>query len=564
MRENNNGPYQNDFIMNYPEKQLRKCEKKGLNWKSTLVALSGSVCLSLTSCQPTQETKSQEAQPPNVLYILADDLGYFDLSHTGSPYYDTPHTDRIAQMGMEFTHGYANSPVCSPARASLMTGQFPSRHGITDWIGARTGEDWRGLNRHSKMLPPDYVSPLPSDHVTLAEAMQMAGYTTFLAGKWHLGSEGSWPEDHGFDINVGGWDRGSPIGGYFDPYENPNLENRQPGENLSMRLADETVDFFRDYHPDKTGKPVFAYLSFYAVHGPLQTTREKWKKYRDKADSLGIAESGFEMGRYLPVRLTQDNPVYGGLVEAMDDAVGHVMNGLEDLGLDQNTIIVFTSDHGGVSSGDAFATSNLPFRKGKGSTFEGGLRVPFFIAAPGLIVPGTTSETPVTGADLYPTILDLTGQELLPEQHVDGVSLVPVLKGGSLEDRYLIWHYPHYGNQDGRPSGVIRNGDWKLIHDYETQDMELYNLRTDISEHRDLSDLYPQKTEHLYETMMDHFKEVGARFPVPDPQHDPEAERAHLQRIEQNRMENLERQRMRFLSPDYNPGNNWWGSDVTQ
>lgn len=541
--------------MNFSKKLLPKCEKISHTLKSSLIAISGSVCLSMTGCQPTEE------MPPNVLFILVDDLGYFDLSHTGSSFYETPHTDRIAQMGMEFTHGYANSPVCSPSRASLMTGQFTSRHGMTDWIGALTGEDWRKMNRHSRMLPPDYVRELPSDHITLAEAMQMAGYTTFFSGKWHLGSEGSWPEDHGFDINVGGWDVGSPRGGFFDPYDNPNLENRQPGENLSMRLADETVDFFRDYHPGKTGKPAFAYLSFYAVHAPLQTTRGKWQKYRDKADSLGIAEKGFEMGRYLPVRMVQDNPVYGGLVEAMDDAVGHVIQGLEDLGLDENTIIIFTSDQGGVSSGDHFATSNLPFRKGKGSTFEGGHRVPYYIVAPGITTPGSRSEVPVTGTDFYPTILDLTGQELRPDQHVDGVSLVPILQGDTIDDRYLIWHYPHYGNQGGRPSGAIRNGDWKLILDYETQDLELYNLRTDLSEHRDLSEFYPLKAEYLHKTMMEHFKEVGALLPVPDPQYDPEAERAYLQNLEQNLMENLERQRMRVLSPDYDPGNNWWGSE---
>ncbi len=503
---------------------------------------------------------SNKKLPPNILFILVDDLGYYDLSHTGSEFYQTPNTDRLAQMGMEFTNGYANSPVCSPARASFMTGQYPSRHGITDWIGALTGEEWRSHNRHTRMLPPANTEYLSQDHTTLAKALQNAGYTTFLAGKWHIGGEGSMPEDHGFDINIGGGSFGSPPGGFFDPFTNPFMENRKSGEQLSFRLADETVLFFEEYHPQKTGKPFFAKLSFYAVHSPLQTSYERWKKYRDRADSLGIAEFGFEMGQYLPVRTVQDNPLYGGLVEDMDVAVGHVLNGLKELGLDMNTIIVFTSDHGGVSSGDAFATSNLPLRSGKGSLFEGGIRVPFFMAAPGMIPAGLSSSEPITGTDLFPTLLDMVGLPLLPEQHIDGVSLKPLFNGGTIEERSLIWHYPHYSNQDGRPSSAIRRGDWKLIYDYETEEPELYNLRTDIMESMNIAEQFPAKTESLMNELMEHLNKTGALFPVPDPAHNPQAERNHLQRVKENRMANLERRRMLFLSPDFDPENNWWGS----
>ncbi len=519
--------------------------------------LSGTACFSLTGCQ----TADQPSQP-NVLFILTDDLGYYDLSHTGSRFYDTPNTDRIAAEGVEFTHGYATSPVSSPARASIMTGQFAPRHGITDWIAARSGEAWREHGRHNQLLPPEYDLYLSHSHHTLAEAMQEAGYKTFFSGKWHLGSEGSWPTDHGFDINVGGWDGGSPRGGYFDPFDNPNLENRKPGEHLSMRLADETVQFLNAHNPNETGQPVLAFLSFYAVHGPLQSTQEKWSKYRERAEKLGIADYGYEMGKYLPIRMVQDNPVYAGLVEAMDDAVGHVLHALDELGLEENTIVIFTSDHGGVSSGDGFATSNLPFREGKGSTLEGGLRVPFFIKAPGVIKANSTTDYPATGADFYPTILDLIGQDLNPAEHKDGISLLPAIRGEEVEDRYLIWHYPHYGNQGGRPSSVIRHGDWKLIHLYESDQQELYNLRTDISEERNLVKRYPEKAESLHNALFDYLEKVGARFPERDPLYDEEAERERLERIARVRMSQLEEQRLQVLSPDFDPQNDWWGSAV--
>ncbi len=264
-----------------------------------------------------------------------------------------------------------------PGRASCQE-EPPPRHGITDWIGAKTGEEWRKTNRFNQLLPPEYLHHLPHEYVTLPEAMKEAGYKTFFAGKWHLGHEGSWPEDHGFDINIGGNHAGWPQGGYYSPWSNPNLENHEDGENLSMRLANETVQFLRE----NKDHAFFAYLAFYAVHGPIQTTQEKWAKYRQKAEQMGIAETGFEMGHFLPIRQTQDNPVYAGLVESMDDAVGVVLNALEELGLEENTIVIFTSDNGGVAAGDNFSTSNLPLRAGKGYQFEGGIREPYFIKVP--------------------------------------------------------------------------------------------------------------------------------------------------------------------------------------
>jgi arylsulfatase A-like enzyme len=401
-------------------------------------------------------------QKPNILFILADDLGYHDLSCTGSTYYETPHIDRIAAEGMIFTEGYAACQVCSPSRASIMSGKFAARHGITDWIGARTGEEWRKQNRFNKLLPPEYIHNLPHEYTTLPEALKEAGYKTFFAGKWHLGSEGSWPEDHGFDINKGGWDKGSPMGGFYAPWENPRLESGPDGESLTMRLARETAEFIKA----NSDTSFFAFLSFYAVHAPLETTQEKWAKYRDKAEQAGIAETGFEMGHFLPIRQVQDHPVYAGLVETMDDAVGVVLTALDELGLADNTIIIFTSDNGGVAAGDAFATSNKPLRAGKGYQFEGGIREPYFMKVPWLDVAGKQTDVPATGTDFYPTLLELAGLELKPEEHSDGMSLVSVLKGGTLPERPLIWHYPHYGNQGGEPSSIIRLGEWKLIHYY--------------------------------------------------------------------------------------------------
>ncbi len=499
---------------------------------------------------------------PNVLFILADDLGYHDLSCMDSEYYETPNIDRIAHEGMIFTNGYAACQVCSPSRASIMTGQFPARHGITDWIGAPVGEDWRKQKRYNKLLPPEYVHRLPAEALTLPEALKQAGYKTFFAGKWHLGDQGSWPEDHGFDINVGGWDAGSPAGGYFSPYKNPNLENHEDGENLSMRLAEETVNFLQENNPTQTGQPVFAFLSFYAVHGPIQTTQAKWQKYRDKADELGIAESGFEMGRFLPIRRVQDNPIYGGLVEAMDDAVGRVLTSLEELGLDENTIVIFTSDNGGVSAGDAFATSNLPLRGGKGYQFEGGIREPYFIKMPGLIKGGSTSDVPVSGTDFYPTILDLIGETQLPGEHADGISLLSVIQGQSMAERPLIWHYPHYGNQGGEPSSIIRLGEWKLIHYYEDGHEELYNLNADLEETTDVSAANPELTKQLSEQLFTYLNDVGARFPEKDPEYKEELERKHLEWVENVRLPQLEKQRLEFFSEDFDPGNNWWGSSV--
>ena len=514
------------------------------------------LCILFATCQPAEEP--EEIRRPNVVFILADDLGYHDLSCTGSKYYETPNIDRIAQRGIQFTQGYAACQVCSPSRASIMSGKFPARHGITDWIGAKTGTEWSDLDRHTKLLPPEYVHKLPQEYITMPEAFQEAGYTTFVSGKWHIGSKGSYPEDHGFDINVGGWEKGSPMGGFFAPHNNPKLEAKEPGESLTLRLAEETVDFLKS-HQDSS---FFAFLSFYAVHAPLETTQEKWAKYRQKAQEQGVEDIGFVMERRLPIRMVQDNPVYAGLVSTMDDAVGMVLDALEELGLDDNTIVVFTSDNGGVASGDAYATTNLPLRGGKGYQWEGGIREPYFITVPWMNTVEKQSNIPVSGVDFYPTLLDLAGLDLKPSEHTDGVSLLPLLQGDSIEERPLYWHYPHYGNQGGDPSSIIRFGDWKLIHYWEDGNRELYNLKDDPQEATNVIEQNPEVAERLGQQLEQFLQETQANTPEPDPEYNEQLAQERQERIVNERLPQLEQQRADFLKEGWQPNEDWWGSQV--
>ncbi|WP_242205308.1 sulfatase [Aestuariivivens insulae] len=518
-----------------------------------------SIIITVTSCQQKESKENVTNKHPNVLFILVDDLGYKDLSCTGSAYYETPNIDKIANEGMVFNQGYAASRVCSPSRASIMTGKFTARHGITDWIGAPQGEAWRKLNRHDKLLPANYEHILQKNDITIAEAMKAAGYKTFFAGKWHLGEEGSYPEDHGFDINKGGWKVGSPNGGYFSPWKNPKLENKVKGENLSMRLAKETADFITK-HKDTS---FFAFLSFYAVHGPIQTTQSKWEKYRNKAEAQGIKDKGYKMERVLPIRQVQDNPIYGGLVESMDDAVGHVLNTLKTLGLDDNTIIVFTSDNGGVASGDSYSTSNLPLRGGKGYQWEGGIREPFFIKVPWLKSNGTSTDYPVIGTDFYPTILDLANVNLLPEQHMDGVSLKPLLEGKPIAERSLFWHYPHYGNQGGEPSSIIREGNWKLIHYWEDGRNELYNLQTDPEEQNNVAGSNVDLSKELYSKLNAWLDSVKANKPSKDLEYDDALAQKRKDYLKNTFLPKLEQDRLKVLSKDFEPNADWWQSKVT-
>ena len=364
------------------------------------------VSLALFTCIGAN-TKSQNNKP-NILFILADDLGWKDLSCTGSNYYETPNIDRIAVEGIKFNQAYAACQVSSPSRASILTGKYPVNHGITNWIGEPSGEKWRKQGRSSKLLPAPYAMKLSTDEKTLPKVLKENGYITFMAGKWHLGGEGSTPEDHGFDINIGGHEAGGPYpGGYFSPYGNPKMKDGPKGENLSVRLGTEVANFMETYDNKGDKQPFFIYLSFYAVHAPIETTEKNWRYFRDKAVSNGISQQGFKVDRTLPARQYQDNPVYAGLIKQMDDAIGIVLDKVEKLGLGDNTIIIFTSDNGGVSSGDDYATSNQPLRGGKGQQWEGGLRVPLLMKCPNYNNEGDRIDYPVSSIDFYPTLLDI-------------------------------------------------------------------------------------------------------------------------------------------------------------
>jgi arylsulfatase A-like enzyme len=496
------------------------------------------------------------AQKPNIVFVLADDLGWRDLSGEGSTFYESPHIDRMASDGMKFTRGYATCQVCSPSRASILTGKYPTKHGITTWIGDRSGVAWRGAERHDSHLPPDYERNLRADEITLAEVLRDAGYTTFFAGKWHLGRKGSWPTDHGFEVNKGGWDVGSPRGGYFSPWENPNLTPGPAGESLPIRLGRETAAFI-EAHQDR---PFFVYLSFYSVHGPIQTTPALWKKYRDKVADAGPVDQRFIFDRRLAVRQVQDCPIYAGMIESMDDAIGIVLKQLDELGLTENTIVCFTSDNGGVSSGDAFSTSNLPLRGGKGRQWEGGIREPFYVKAPGIAKAGSTSAVPVSGIDWYPTLLELAGVPAPAEQGIDGVSLVPLLKGGSISDRSLFWHYPHYGNQGGEPSSIITQNDWKLIHYHEDGHDELYYLADDMGERHDLARAEPDRVLLLRAKLDAWLKATGARLPTEDTQFDAEQRTARWESLRTRGKASLEQRHASYLNVTYRPNDNWWGA----
>jgi arylsulfatase A-like enzyme len=464
-------------------------------------------CLALSGSAATQ---------PNILFFLADDLGQRDLGCYGSTFYQTPNLDRLALDGMRFTDAYAACPVCSPTRASLMTGQWPQRTGITDYIGApNRPEQWK---RNTKSLPAPFADRLPLDAPTLAKALKAAGYATFFAGKWHLGPEGFWPENQGFDINMGGHDRGGPYGGnkYFSPYGNPRLSDGPDGEHLPDRLATETVKFIEA----NRNQPFFAFLSFYSVHTPLMAREDLRKQYEEKRARLGLEEKwGREHER--DVRLVQEHAVYAGMVEAMDLAVGKVLNSLAELGLADNTLVIFTSDNGGLSTSEGWPTSNLPLRAGKGWLYEGGIREPLLVRWPGVVRPRSVADTPVSSPDFFPTLLAAAGAKPQPGQVLDGASLLPVFKGERLPERPLFWHYPHYGNQGGAPGAAVRRGNWKLVEWQEDGRAELFNLAADIGEQNNLAAEHPVLLSQLREELRAWQEQVRAKFPIPNPSYDP-------------------------------------------
>ncbi len=452
------------------------------------------------------------ADRPNVVFFLVDDLGYMDVgANNPDTFYDTPNIDRLAASGMRFTDGYAANPVCSPTRYSIMTGRYPTRVGATDWF---TGK------REGRFKPAPLHDRMPLEEITLAEALRDAGYRTFFAGKWHLGpTEEFWPEHQGFEVNRGGWSRGGPYGPgkYFTPYGNPRLEDGPEGEHLPDRLATEALKFIEAHRAE----PFLAYVAFYSVHTPLVGRPDLIEKYEKKIEALGLEgreeftdeEQIWPVDEPRRVRTLQKHAVYAAMVEAMDQAVGKVLDGLEALGLAENTVVFFMSDNGGLSTSEGSPTSNLPLRGGKGWLYEGGIREPFLVRAPGVTAPGSVCREPVISTDFYPTILDLVGLPARPEQHQDGVSLRPLLEGqASLPREALFWHYPHYANQGGFPGGAVRMGPWKLVERFEDGQVHLYHLDEDLGERRDLAADHADRVKDMRARLHAWYRDVDARF----------------------------------------------------
>jgi len=456
---------------------------------------------------------SMQKNPLNFVFFLIDDFGWMDFG-VNNPhcFYETPNIDRLARSGTNFTDGYAANPVCSPTRYSIMTGKYPSRVDATNWFSGK---------RSGRFNPAPLNDKMPLQELTLAEALKEHGYKTAFIGKWHLGSEEKyWPENQGFDVNVGGWAVGSPRGGYFAPFDNPRLGDYPEGSHLPKVLTDESLKLLERYRDE----PFLLYLAFYSVHTPLQGRNDLIAKYKAKRERIldanemefGPEEQVWPVNNKRQVRIRQCHAVYGAMVEAMDEQIGRVLNKLEELGISDNTAVILMSDNGGLSTSEGSPTSNLPLRAGKGWLYEGGIREPFLILWPGVTKPGSQCDVPVISTDFYPTILDMAGLPMKKDQHLDGVSLVPLLKGRTRIERDAIyWHYPHYSNQGGFPGGAIRMHDWKLIERFEDGQVHLYNLKLDIGEREDLASEYPQRVGQMRSKLHAWYKQVDAKFLQP-------------------------------------------------
>ena len=461
---------------------------------------------------------------PNIVFILIDDMGWKDLTCTGSTFYETPNIDRLAAEGMRFTNAYASCPVCSPSRASVLTGKYPATVGVTDYI------DWNGGYHPAKgrLVDVPYIKQLPQCEYTLATALKDNGYSTWHVGKWHLGGSGYLPQDHGFDVNIGGCEVGAPYGGgYFSPWSLPPLQDAEvpDGTYLTDYLTDRAVDLIHKDNAD----PFFLNMWYYSVHEPIEAKPEKIRKYEAKAEAMGLNEQDtFEEGESFNTermkhqrirrRLLQSDPVYAAMIESLDENVGRLLDALEESGKAANTIVIFTSDNGGLATAESSPTCNAPLAEGKGWMYEGGTREPLLVKWTDVVAPGSICTVPVTTPDFYPTLLDAARLDLIPEQHCDGVSLVPLLKGGDgLPRKAIFWHYPHYGNQGGTPGSSVRMGNYKLIEFFEDDRIELYDLENDPGEKHDLSQEEVELAQEMKATLQQWRQDVEAKIPQPNP-----------------------------------------------
>lgn len=489
-----------------------------------------------------------EARTPNVVFFLVDDLGWRDVGCFGSTFYETPNVDRLAKEGTLFTQAYAACHVCSPTRASILTGKYPARLLLTDWLPGRRDHPFQ------KLKTVQTRQELPPGETTLAAVLKAHGYRTAILGKWHLGEEPAGPLRHGFDVQVPRWNKGWPRAGYHAPFQLDGLKDAQ-GDYLTDRLTDEALNYIED----NKDRPFFLYFSHFAVHDPIQGRPDLVEKYRRKLVKTPPAKGpafvlegnpddpepasraqlaalikepshkGYRVlpGRTVKIKQHQDNVQFAAMVESMDESLGRVMAKLKTLGLEDDTIIIFFSDNGGMSAANfgrpdrvvpddkldaAYSTSNLPLRGGKGWMYEGGVRVPMIVKWPGQGKKGAVCNEPVISTDFYPTILAMAGLPSLPRQHMDGVSLAPALKGEPFARGAIYWHFPHYSNHGMQsPGGAIRLGDFKLLEYYENNTVQLFNLKEDPGERNDLAKMNPEKAAELLARLQTWRKEVSAQ-----------------------------------------------------
>ena len=487
---------------------------------------------------------------PNIVFFLVDDLGWRDVGIYGSGFYDTPNIDQLARNGMRFTQAYAASHVCSPTRASILTGKYPARLGLTDWLNGRPEHDFE------KLRSAKFKKHLPFEEITLPEELKIRGYNTAIFGKWHLGEDPSGPLEHGFDFRLPKWNKCCPNKSYYSPFGLDGLEDSK-GDYLTDRLTDEALKYIEE----NKDQPFFLYLSHFAVHDPIHGRPDLVEKYKNKLkkrnrtideqfvlegnpddlDPLSvkdlkrlIKQSTHEGYKVLPQRTVkikqyQDNIHFAAMVESVDESLGRVIGKLKDLNLEKNTIVIFFSDNGGMSAANFgspnrvissseldkyYATSNLPLRGAKGWLYEGGIRVPLIVKWPGELQAGKISNELIMSTDFYPTILEMAGFSLKPDQHEDGKSFVNALRDKSYDREAIFWHFPHYSNHGMQsPGGAIRFGDYKLIEYFENGSTQLFNLVNDDKEQNDISLIMPEKTAELQKMLKDWRKNVSAKMP---------------------------------------------------
>lgn len=423
---------------------------------------------------------SQAAEKPlNIVLILVDDLGWTDVGCYGSDFYETPNIDRLASEGMRFTQAYSACTVCSPTRAAILTGKYPARLHLTDWIPGHPKPD-------AKLKVPGFHQELPLEETTLAEILKEHGYATASVGKWHLGKQPFYPEKQGFDVNIAGTDKGQPPS-YFSPYKIHTLKDGPEGEYITDRITDEALRWIEQNRE----RPFFLYWPHFAVHTPIQSKEDLIQKYRQKAPGQ-----------------SHSNAKYAAMMESLDQSIGRLMAKLEEWGLTDHTVVIFTSDNGGLLK----QTDNTPLRQGKGTAYEGGVRIPLIVKWPGVTNPGRVSDIQCISMDLFATLCAATGTQ--PKDEMDGMSLVPILRGQArLPERPLFWHYPHYHTEGATPYSAVRLGDYRLIEFLEDGHLELYNLKEDIGEIRDLAKEWPKKARELAAMVHDWRDEVKAQMP---------------------------------------------------